>query len=84
VSHEPDDIVVPFARFLDAQERRRRVAAAFKQPTLSQLPDDSPPTAAVAVALAREAVSATSRSGFLDETTTATWIPPESPDRGSY
>jgi len=84
MSQQPGDVVVPFATFLEARERRRRLSAASEQPALDQFPDDSPPAVAVAVALAREAVSATSRSGSQDEARPTGWTPPESPNRGSH
>jgi hypothetical protein len=85
MSQQPGEAVVPFAAFLEARERRRsRLFAASQPPALDQFPDDSPPAAAVAVALAREAGSATSRSGFQDETRPSGWTPPDSPNRGSF
>jgi hypothetical protein len=58
MSHGSDEVVVPFATFLEVRELRRRVSAAFEQPAVSQVSGDSAPAAAVAVALAREAGSA--------------------------
>lgn len=84
MSQQPGEVVVPFATFLEARERRRRLLAASQQPALDQFPADSPAAAAVAVAPTREAVSGTSRSGFLDETRPTGWTPPDTPNRGSY
>ena len=59
-----DEVVVPFATFLEARERRRRVSAAFKQPVVDQFTEDGRPAAAVAVALVREAISAVAPKGI--------------------
>ena len=64
-----DEVVVPFATFLEVRERRRRVSESLKQPVHNPFSDDSPPAAAVAVALPREAVSA-ARSGLQQDEST--------------